>query len=437
MNDEHFIVLGVARPRTTWLADLVRWSTSSMLPIEFIRCVSVDEVRARLLSDRRHSAVLLGEGCTGVDRDIIEIARDAKCAPIIVTDGEDRRDWTALGAACSISQPITPDDVLTAVREHAIGFERRSLATLDLHRDLDDASQPTARLITVLGAGGTGTSTTAMALAAHFAERSDAPADPSHSPVALIDASLDADLARLHDLGDVVPGLQELVDLHRLANPSIDQVRSHLWFAPRHGYDVLPGLRRHRDWTALRRRATLASFASIRRSYRLVVADTDADLEGQTQTGSIDVEDRNLLARELTTSADVVVLTIRSGVTGTSRALRILLDLDELGVDPRRILIVAIGAPRSTRQRSELTRTIATLAGELLPTSTLPTPVMIPIRRDLEPFIHDSAPPPRAAFGSISSAVEGLLRSLPVPEPVERTVEIPIPIVPGHLGRTA
>ena len=53
MNDEHFVVLGVARPRTSWLGEVGHWANSSMLPIEFIRCVSIDEARSRLLSDHR------------------------------------------------------------------------------------------------------------------------------------------------------------------------------------------------------------------------------------------------------------------------------------------------------------------------------------------------------------------------------------------------
>ena len=434
MRDEHFVVLGVARPRTTWLTDIGRWANSSMLPIEFIRCVSIDEVRSRLHSDRRFSAVLLGEGCTGVDRDVIETARDAGCVPIVITDSTPRRDWLALGAADTLSQPVTPHHLLAALRDHAIGVDHRSRIR-PLETSVD--SSPTGRLIAVLGPGGSGTSTIAMAIASHLAAQPSRRHESTPTRVGLIDASLNADQALLHDLGDVVPGLQELVDLHRTANPTSDEVRSFFWFSPRQGYDVLPGLRRHRDWSTLRRRTTLAALASIHRSFDLVVADSDADFEGESATGSIDIEDRNLLARELAKNADLVVLTARAGITGLNRALHALRELAELGVETDRILLVILGAPRSTRHRSELSRTILRLFDETVPSHSLPIPVMVPLRRDLEPFLHDGTAPPRSAFGSITAAVSERLQQIEPRDPRPSFQTAPIAIIPGHLGRTA
>lgn len=433
-DHEHFVILGVARPRTPWLTDIGQWSTSSTLPIEFVRCVSVDEVRARLMSDRRHSAVLLGEDCTGVDRDILETSRDAKCAPIVIANGTPRRDWKSLGAASVITHPFTPDELLATLREHAMGIERRSFRRSTAFSDQERRS---GHLITVLGAGGTGTSTLAMAIAGQLASGDlTLPPKPIETTV-LIDASLNADQARLHDLGDVVPGLPELVDLHRMSNPSTDDVRQHCWFSRRHGYDVLPGLRRHRDWTILRRRATVAALASLRDTFDVVVADTDADLEGEAQTGSIDIEDRNVLARELATTADLIVLTAHAGVAGTSRSIQTFRDLIELGVDSRRILLVVLGAPRSTRRRSELTRTIATLLSEVFPSHPIPIPVMVPIRRDLEPIFHDGAPPPRSVLGSVTAAIGHLFADVGPLTDRHSLNETPIAIIPGHLGRTA
>ena len=434
IDHEHFVVLGAARPRTSWLTDVGQWSTSSALPIEFIRCVSIDEVRSRLMSDRRHSAVLLGEDCAGVDRDILETARDAKCAAIVIADGTPRRDWRSLGAATVITRPFTPDELLASLREHAMGIERRTF-----RRSPTPFEDHPIRgcLITVLGAGGTGTSIMAMAIAGQLASGELTLATEPTGSIALIDASLNGDQARLHDLGDVVPGLPELVDLHRMSNPTADDVRQHCWFSPRHGYDVLPGLRRHRDWTILRRRATVAALASLRHTFDVVVADTDSDLEGEAQTGSIDIEDRNVLARELAMSADLVILTARGGVAGTSRSIETLRHLIELGVDSRRVLIVVLGAPRSTRGRSELTRTITSLLNDALPDHPIPIPVMIPIRRDLEPVLHDGAPPPRSVVGSITAAITQLFSEVgPLPNRASAD-ETPIAIIPGYLGRTA
>ena len=434
MHDEHFTVLGVARPRTAWLAEVGRWANSSMLPIEFIRCVSVDEVRSRLLSTRRHSALLLGEDCVGADRDIIETARDAGCVPMVVTETTARKDWVHLGARCTLVQPIQPEQLLAALRDHAIGVDRR---TPSIRTEVAVGQCAAGRLITVLGPGGTGTSTTAMAIASHFASGVMKKRDSMDNRVALLDASLNGDQALLHDLGDVVPGLQELVDLHRTANPSIGDIRNHFWFAPRHGYDVLPGLRRHRDWSTLRRRSTLAALGSILNAYDILVADADSDLEGEEQTGSIDIEDRNLLARELAKNADLVVLTARAGISGLRRSLQTFRDLVELGVHTEGVLLIVIGAPRSTRQRSELTRSILRLFTEAFPSHSLRTPVMVPIRRDLEPFVHDGTVPPRAALGAICAAVSELVNLIEPSQNRGNFQPSPVAIVPGHLGRTA
>jgi hypothetical protein len=177
--------------------------------------------------------------------------------------------------------------------------------------------------------------------------------------------------------------------------------------------------------------------ASILNAYGIVVADADSDVEGEEQTGSIDIEDRNFLARELATNADLVVLSARGGISGLSRSLQTFRDLVELGVQTERVLLVVIGAPRSTRQRSELTRTTLRLFNEAVPSHSLATPVMVPIRRDLEPFFHDGTAPPLSALGSISAAVAERLDLIAPFEPRPNFQQAPVPIVPGHLGRTA
>jgi pantothenate kinase-related protein Tda10 len=65
-----------------------------------------------------------------------------------------------------LTQPVTPHHLLAALREHAIGVDHRShIATHETSVD----SSPTGCLIAVLGPGGSGTSTTAMAIASHLA----------------------------------------------------------------------------------------------------------------------------------------------------------------------------------------------------------------------------------------------------------------------------
>ncbi len=425
MTAEHYVVLGAARPRAAWFSELGRWATSAALPVEFVKCVSTEELRARLAAGRPFSALLVDEGCSGLDRDLLDAARRAGCAPVVVGASTGRSRWLELGAVDVLPEPVDRESVLAVLREHASPVERAAgAASADADPDLTWAG----RLVTVVGAGGTGTSTIAMAVA------QAAGADPTNGGrVALVDASLDASLALLHDNGDVVPGLQELVEAHRSGRPDTEQVRAMLWSCPDRGYDLLPGLRRHRDWTALRPRAVEAAFASLRRTYSTVVADADADLEGEDDTGSIDVEDRNCCARHLTATADVVVVTGAEGVVGVHRLVRTLADLLGRGVAAERVLPVLNRAPRSPRRRAEVARTVAQLLAELVPGAAVASPLMVPPRRDLEAVQLDGSPLPRALSSPLGAAVAAVLERAGQRMDVGPEAE-PVPVRPGSLG---
>jgi MinD-like ATPase involved in chromosome partitioning or flagellar assembly len=430
VTSEHYVVLGAARPRAAWFADLGRWATSAALPVEFVRCVSADEVRARLAAGRSWSAAIIDDGCIGLDRDLIEEARRAGCAPVVVTNSGSRRRWTELGAVAVLVEPVDRDTILAVLREHASPVERNAGDVLSAEAAVAEVAWTggVGRLVTVVGAGGTGTSTIAMAIA------QAAGADPANGGrVALVDAALDASLALLHDNGDVVPGLQELVELHRTRRPDPDQVRGSLWACPERGYDLLPGLRRHRDWTALRPRALAATITSLRRSYATVVADAEADLEGEAETGSLDIEDRNACARVVTTAADVVVVTGVDGVVGVHRLVRTLAALIAHGVDPARLLPVVNRAPRSPRRRAETARTVALLLGELVPGAATVGPLMVPARRDLEAIQLDGSPLPRVFCVPLGEAVAAVVDRAGERGPVDTEAE-PVAVRPGSLG---
>ena len=57
MASDRFVVLGVAQVRSPWFREVARWATSAMLPIEFVKAMSVEEVRVRLRSGRGYSAL--------------------------------------------------------------------------------------------------------------------------------------------------------------------------------------------------------------------------------------------------------------------------------------------------------------------------------------------------------------------------------------------
>ena len=426
MAAERFVVLGAAQVRSPWFREVARWGNSAMLPIEFVKSMSVEEVRARLRSGRGFSALLIDDSLAGLDRDLVELARDAGCAVIVVDSGRSARQWGELGASAVLPLEFTRSELHQALAQVATPIRRS-------HAD-SQASAVTAgplgyrgALVAVTGAGGVGRSTVAMALAQGLA------ADPRYlDMVCLADLALDAEQAMLHGARDVVPGVVELTESHRSGTPSIDEVRALTWRVNERGYQLLLGLRRHRDWTAVRPRAFSAGLDGLRRSFRVVVADVDADVEGEHISGSLDVEERNTMARVTTTAADLIVVVGQPGMKGLHGLLRTTRDLLAHGIEGRRLLPLLNRAPRSPRARSEL----AEAFGDLLGTQAdlgVPTPVHLMERRHLDDLLRDGARLPDSWLSPVAGTVRALLdrdddrRTAPIAEDL-------VAIRPGSLG---
>lgn len=422
---ERFVVLGLAHARSPWFGEVARWSTSAALPLEFLKCVSVEELRARLASGRAFSAVLVDASVPGADRDLTDLVRSAGAAVLVVDDGRARRDWAGLGASAILPADLTRADLLDALGAHAVRIGRSEAVGVP---PAPAAATWQGALVAVTGIGGAGTSTLAAALAQGLGD------DPRNADlVVLADLALHADQAVLHDAGDVAPGLPELVDAHRIGQPSIGEVQALTFDVADRGYSLLLGLRRHRDWATLRPRALEAAVSSLRRAYRVVVADVEGDLEGEEQCGSIEVEDRNLLARTAVGTASVVVVVGLGGPKGVHATVRLLGDVLEHGVVPDRTLTVVNRAPRKPGQRAELTRAIGELTRSLPGGGALPSPLFVPERRRVDDLVRDGHRLPQAIGAPITAAVAALLDVEPV-APLEPVRDEPVPVVPGSLG---
>jgi hypothetical protein len=431
---DRYRLLGLAQPRAGWFRDLSRWATSAALPVEFVKCVGVDELLARLRSGRAFSAVVVDGALTALDRDLVDTAREAGAAVLVVDDGQVRRDWLALGVDAVVPEALDRTVLLAALAEVA-----QPLRGPEVDPGTSAAPTPAGwrgRLVAVTGAAGGGTSTVAMALAQGLA----APAGQA-GMVVLADLALHADQALLHDAGDVVPGVQELAEAHRGGTPSIDEVRRLTFEVGGAGYHVLLGLRRHRDWTVLRPRSVEAALDGLQRAFRLVVADVDADVEGDDDVGSVDIEDRNLLARATLRRADLVVVVAGPSVSGLRRLVVTVDDLDRLGVDPARMLPVITRAPRRPRARAELTAALGTLTSALGSGRSasggrldgLASPVFVTERRNLDDLIRTGMPLPRPLGQQVTAAVEALLERQPL-VPAADEAAGPVAVVPGSLG---
>jgi len=429
MAADRYVVLGLARARAAWFGQVARWATAAALPVDFVKAVSGEEVRARLRSGRPFSALLVDGGLAALDRDLIDLAGRQGCAVIAIDDGRSARPWRDLGVAAVLPADVERGVLLDALRAVAQPIARRDDAAVPLGPVEPAPPRWRGRSVAVTGSGGVGRSTLAMALAAGLA------ADPRDAGLVVIaDLALHAQQALLHDAGDVVPGVVELAEAYRGQGLDAAGVRSVCFSVPGRGYDLLLGLRRHRDWTALRPRALAAALDGLRRAYRVVVSDVDPDVEGEAECGSLDVEDRNLLARTALRDADVVLAVGLPGMGGAHAQLRVVRELVEFGIAGARIVPVVNRAPRGPRPRSELG---ATLAGPLLAAACpgvalASTPVFVPERRRLDVLVRDGAPLPAQIVRPITGAVRALLDRTPeLPPP---PVAGPVAVVPGSLG---
>lgn len=424
MSDQRYVVLGLAHVRSDWFTEVARWATSGSLPIEFVKCISIEELRSRSRSGRPFSAALLDGSLPTVDRDLLAQLRRENIPGLVVTDPTSPVDWSPLGAKAVIGLPLTRAALLDSLATHA-----RLIGPVDATDVLATAATvPTAwlaRLVAVVSASGAGGSTIAAAVAQHLA------GDPRNGTgVVLADFAHRAHQGILHDARDVVPGVQELVDAHRSQRPSPERVRSMCFDVPGRGYRLVLGLRRPGDWISLRARAFDAALDGLRSTARLLVADVDADVEGEAATGSFDVEDRNLMARATLQKADVVAVVALPTLTGIHGLVASMEDLRQFGVPGDRILAVVNRAPRTARARADLTRSIAVLTGAAERSDPHVGPVFVGERRGIEGIHRDLARFPRPLAAPVAGAVSTLLERLPA-----REVDAePEPVAVGSLG---
>ena len=185
-------------------------------------------------------------------------------------------------------------------------------------RPVPDAAMPVrGGLVAVCGPGGTGASTVAMAVAAGLARLGPG--------VVLADLALRAGQAVLHQVVATEAGLEALVHAHQIGRPTPEEAHRQTLPLDGSAYHLLIGLRRPSLWTAIRPLAFDATLQSLRALFSVVVADITGDLEGEAATGSVDLGERNHMARRSTATADVVVVVGADGPTAR-RALDATID---------------------------------------------------------------------------------------------------------------
>jgi hypothetical protein len=424
MSGERYVLLGLAPARAPWFSALAQWATSAAIAAEFIKCVSADEVRARLASGRRHSALLVDAESPWFDRDMIDAAK-AGLTPVIAVRNSRSQAFSPadLGVVAELPATFDQDQLLDVLTVHC----RLITQGDELPPALAETENPPwlGQLVSVCGPGGTGTSTVAIALAQGMA------ADPRYGRrVVLADLALGADQAMLHDAADLGPGTQELVEAHRLGRPEPDEVWRVTFDVPRRGYRLLLGLRQPEAWSALRPRAIDATIVGLRRVFQVVVADVAGDVEGEAEGGSVDVEERNHLARSAVLHSSVVVVVGAAGMKGVHSLAGLIRALTRIGVSSGRIVPVVNRSPRNPRARAELARALAALLSTSGAGMALAAPIHVPERK-VEDLLRDGGPLPAAIVDPLVDAVRVVAERQADSAPARAAGSL---ITPGSLG---
>lgn len=164
----------------------------------------------------------------------------------------------------------------------------------------------TSTFWTVVGAGGTGTSTVAALLSQSLA---------SHGASCLVDLRLRGEQALLHNIGRSKRGLAEFILGHRNSSPTT-LPSQFVHRIPTRGYDLMAAMPSLPSWRLIDHSSLDAALHSLSRSYRSVVFDCDLDLEDRSVSGSMDIEERNMLTRSAIRSSSALVLVAQPGVKG-------------------------------------------------------------------------------------------------------------------------
>lgn len=420
---ERYVVLGLGPARSEWFRRIGRWAHDGSLAVQFVKCVSAADLLAHIRSARTFSAALLDAAAPGVDRDLIDAAGESGIAVFVVDDTR-RADWQQLGAAAVLSSALSRDELSEALSRLARPIGDHDTIPGEVPA-VPVAAAARADVTVVCGPGGTGASTVAMALAQAAGD------DPGlGGMVLLVDAARRAELAMLHDAGDVVPGIQEAVELHRVGRPRLEDVRAHTFAIAARRYDLLLGLRRPHHWAALRPRAVEALFDSLIRGWRAVIVDTDGDAESTELSGSDDVEHRTLLMRTATSVARRVVVVGRPSTKGLHSLAALLHELVECGVDPALLVPVINDAPRAPQQRAELGKALVRLGPDAA--LAVAGPVFLPHQRRLEAVTRGGGRLPRPLVDALAG-IRRVGRSRAATD-VDADMGGPRRIVPGSLG---
>lgn len=320
------------------------WATTA--PPELLWCATPAEVVV-LARHGRLRAAILDALVARLDPGLLAVVRRA--CPVLVVDGRPPADrWEALGAVVLRHPPASAAEAVISVERAERTWRTHHGASTPLVEPGRGGS-----LVAVLAAPGGAATPTTVAVAGSLADV----AAPDRT-VVLADLSLRAPHRAIHGIADEHAGLPELLEASRFGPPPPASIIRAIHVVDRR-YRVVPGLAHHHDWVLAGEAAAASALDGLRSAADLTVAEIDADLEGERDTGSFDIEDRNVLARTAVRAAAVVLVAAGSDRYGRLGAIAALTSLARHGVPHERtVVLLATGRvePRPLGRRRRMGR---------------------------------------------------------------------------------
>jgi hypothetical protein len=319
MTMGRYVFLLLASPDATWVETLRKRLAAAAWPAEVVVCRQAYEACARLGSGRRHSALLV-DARARLDADLADAAETAGTPVIACGPGAGPLELAQL--------PKTPAH---PVRPVPWG-DRLPAWVAELLNTATSPASSQGGLIGVCGPGGTGASVVAMALAQGLAPDND---------LLLADFARRPHQTLLHCTSPAASRLPDLIARLRGRRLLGAEVRAGTVPVDGQPYWLLPGPFRPEHWVTVHARTFDIALNALRAAFGLVIADITGDFEGEAETGSLEVEERNHPARRVALTADLVVLVGGAGRTTRHATADTHDRLTALGVETPRILLCA------------------------------------------------------------------------------------------------
>ena len=432
-----------------WVRDLNRWANGSVIDQDFAVVLSVDELVSVARATRRRLIVMVDSEYHSVIPRLSQASEELDVQTVVVRSTP-RTPIDVPSGVTTIDYPFTPDElgVLTStlqaqnILDPYSGAEQPRLRQLDAPNASPKVSPTTtvgSRLIGVLGVGGSGASTIAMALAQTLAE---------NHKVVLVDLCAQADLSMYHDLDRALGGLADLMAAARKATPKTSQIRRYCIPTMGRGYFLLPGIRRQEETSIWREKHLDDLFGALLSEFDFVVCDLDGSYRSANTRAAIGEPSTTLGTEVALSRADAIVLTVGGDLRGIHGGLRIYQRLlgDSTANTPMALCVNRI--PRKPMARSahgdfnlaKLTSDIAAsaergVASEIpLASGSQPKPEILMIReeRGLD-RIHEAVRPlPRGLGTPLARWCEGLVSKKS--EMIQRSDPFGSRIMPGELS---